>query len=68
MPSARARPAAYTCAPDMALRRLILRIDRERQRFDGCQMQVDTWRVPLLILNPAHVDLVNGKSGRRARQ
>ena len=46
-------------AADVALRRLILRVDGERQRFDGRQVQVGhLLHVPLLILDAAHVDLV----------
>ena len=44
---------------DVALRRLILGVDGERERFDGGQMEVrDLRHVPLLILDAAHVDLV----------
>ena len=46
-------------AADMALGRLILGVDRQRQRFDGGEMQIgDLLHVPLLILDAAHVNLV----------
>ena len=57
----RAREAGgvHLNAPDVALRRLILGVDGERQRFDRGQVEIrDLPHVPLLILNPAHVDLV----------
>jgi len=45
MPSARARPAAlHLHAADVALRRLVLGVDGERERFDGRQMQVGDLR------------------------
>ena len=46
-------------AADVALRGLILRVDRERERLDGGQMQVrDLLHVPLLVLDAAQIDLV----------
>lgn len=46
-------------APDVALRRLIFRVDGEGQCLDGRQMQIGhLLHVQLLILNAAHVDLV----------
>ena len=46
-------------AADVALRGLILGVDRQRQRLDGRQVQVRHLpHVPLLVLDAAHVDLV----------
>ena len=64
--SAGARPAAFARpdgvelhAADVRLRRLILGVDRARQRFDRRQVQVrGLLDVPLLVLDAAHVDLV----------
>ena len=68
----RARPGGVDLhAADVALRRLILRVDRERQRFDRRQVQVgDLLHVPLLILDAAQIDLVGavGQVERRARR
>ena len=58
-------------APDVRLRRLILRVDRARQRFDRRQVQIRRLlHVPLLVLDPAHVDLVGaiGQVDRRERE
>ena len=58
-------------APDVALRGLILGVDRQRQRFNRRQVQIRNLRdVPLLILNPAHVDLIGpvGQIERRRRE
>ena len=61
-------------APDVHLRRLILGVDRARQRFDRRQVQVrGLLHVPLLVLDAAHVDLVGAvgqverREGRAAR-
>ena len=57
----RARDAGgvHLNAPDVALGRLVLGVDGERERFDRGEVQIgDLADVPLLILNPAHVDLV----------
>ena len=57
----RAREAGgvHLHAPDVALRRLILGVDGERERLDGGQVQVrHLLHVPLLILDAAQVDLV----------
>ena len=55
-------------APDVALRRLVLRVDGERERFDGRQVQVrDLLHVPLLILHAARGRPCRcGRSGRAA--
>ena len=46
-------------APDVALRRLILGVDGQRERFDGGQVQVGHLPdVSLLILNAPEIDLV----------
>ena len=58
-------------AADVRLRRLILRVDRARQRFDRRQVQIrGLLHVPLLVLDAAHVDLVGavGQIERRERQ
>ncbi len=58
-------------APDVRLRRLILRVDRARQRFDGRQVQIGGLPdVPLLVLDAPHVDLVGaiGQVDRREGQ
>ena len=58
-------------APDVHLRRLILRVDGARQRFDRRQVQVrGLLHVPLLVLDAAHVDLVGaiGQVERREGQ
>ena len=70
MPSARASAGrVHLHAPDVALRGLILRVDRERQRFDGGEVQVGhLLHVPLLILDAAHVDLVGPVDQIRRRR
>ena len=58
-------------AADVALRGLILRVDRQRQRFDGRQVQIrDLLHVPLLILDASQIDLVGpvGQIDRRGGQ
>ena len=46
-------------APDVHLRRLILGVDRARERLDRRQVQVRRLQhVPLLVVDAAHVDLV----------
>ena len=68
----RAREAGgvHLHAADVALRRLILRVDGERQRFDRGQVQIgDLLHVPLLILDAAEIDLVGPVGrGRAARR
>ena len=58
-------------APDVRLRGLILRVDRERQRFDRRQVQVrHLAHVTLLVFDAAEVDLVGaiGQIERRRRE
>ena len=58
-------------AADVALRGVILRVDRQRERFDGRQMEIrDLLHVPLLILNASQIDLVGpvGQIDRRGGQ
>ena len=55
-------------AADVRLRRLVLRVDRARERFDRREVQVGgLLHVPLLVLDPPHVDLVGavGEVDRR---
>ena len=46
-------------AADVQLRGLVLRVDRERQRFDGRQVQVrHLLRMPALVVDAPEIDLV----------
>ena len=68
---ARDRRRVELDAPDVRLRRLILRVDRERQRFDRRQVQVRHLpHVTLLVFDAPEVDLVRaiGQEQRGSRQ
>ena len=68
---ARERRRVELHAADVRLRGLILRVDRERQRFDRRQVQVrHLAHVPLLVVDAAQVDLVGaiGQVERRGRE
>src|SRR5262249_24587417 len=52
MPSAREPGGVHLDAPDVALRRLILLVNRKRERLDRRQVQIRHLRdVPLLVLD-----------------
>ena len=58
-------------APDVGLRGLVLRVDRQRERFDRRQVQVrHLAHVALLVVDPAEIDLVAavGQVERRRRE
>ena len=58
-------------AADVALRGVILRVDRQRERFDRREVQIrDLLHVPLLILDASQIDLVGpvGQIDRRGGQ
>ena len=56
---ARERGGVELHAADVRLRGLVLRVDRERERFDRGQVQVrHLLHVPLLVLDAAEIDLV----------
>ena len=57
--AARERGGVELHAADVQLRGLVLRVDRERQRFDRRQVQVrHLLRVPALVLDAPEIDLV----------
>ncbi len=68
---ARERRRVELHAPDVELRGLVLRVDRQRERLDRRQVQVrHLAHVALLVVDPAEIDLVAavGQVQRRRRE